>query len=275
VICFARTSVFVFTTVFALIAAFATQPTLFAQDSVPHTIRTTKFTISDVDESKVFYEELIGLTEVGRFEDIGRIVEPFMGFGDGGARIGLLRYDEQESLPKSTVPVSVLSIPELDPIIERFNAASYPIQEYSGEITGGIRLAIAHDPAGNGIELVEVPGEPSVIGARLVVDNLEESEAFFERVFNVQPGRRIRTATFDEVFIEFGDGPFLALYEVLNEKPLAKSWYPVVAIYSSDYDGVLERIKKTGLGVRERGDRVLFANDPSGNVVEVVRQADR
>ena len=274
-ICFARTSVFEFTAVFALIAAFATQPTLFAQDSVPHTIRTTKFTISDVDESKVFYEELIGLTEVGRFEDIGRIVEPFMGFGDGGARIGLLRYDEQESLPKSTVPVSVLSIPDLDPIIERFNAASYPIQEYSGEITGGIRLAIAHDPAGNGIELVEVPGEPSVIGARLVVDNLEESEAFFERVFNVQPGRRIRTATFDEVFIEFGDGPFLALYEVLNEKPLAKSWYPVVAIYSSDYDGVLERIKKLELGVRERGDRVLFANDPSGNVVEVVRQSDR
>ena len=273
--CIARTSVAILTTWFTVLASFAAQSTLFAQDSIPHTIRTTKFTISDVDESKVFYEELIGLTEVGRFEDVGRIVEPFMGFGDGGARIGLLRYDEQESLPKSTVPVSVLSIPDLDPVIARFKAAAYPIQEYSGEITGGIRLAIAHAPAGNGIELVEVPGEPSVIGARLVVDNLEESEAFFERVFNVQPGRRIRTATFDEVFIDFADGPFLALYEVLNEEPLAKSWYPVVAIYSSDYDGVLERIKKGGLGVRERGDRVLFANDPSGNVVEVVRQSAR
>ena len=60
-----------------------------------------------------------------------------------------------------------------------------------------------------------------------------------------------------------------------TNSPLAKSWYPVVAIYSSDYDGVLERIKKLGLGVRARGDRVLFANDPSGNVVEVVRQSDR
>ena len=110
---------------------------------------------------------------------------------------------------------------------------------------------------------------------RLSVRPYLESETFFEQVFNVKPGRRIRTATFDEVFIEFGDGPFLALYEVLNEEPLAKSWYPVVAIYSSDYDGVLERIKKLGLGVRERGDRVLFANDPSGNVVEVVRQSDR
>ena len=146
-------------------------------------------------------------------------------------------------------------------------------REYSGDVTGGIRLAIAHDPAGNGIELVEVPGAPRVIGARLVVDNLEESEEFFERVFNVQPGRRIRTATFDEVFLEFGDCQLIDLYEVLIEEPLAKSWYPVVAIYSSDYDAVLERLKKGGLGVRERGDRVLFANDPSGNVVEVVRQA--
>tara|TARA_B100000029_G_scaffold478820_1_gene525277 strand:+ start:120 stop:929 length:810 start_codon:yes stop_codon:yes gene_type:complete len=266
-------SVFCSTAFFSVITAFAMLPVAFAQESTPHTVRTTKFTISDVDESKVFYEDLIGLTEVGRFEDVGRIVEPFMGFGDNGARIGLLRYDEQESLPKSTVPVSVLSLPDLDPVIERFKAASYPIQEYSGEVTGGIRLAIAHDPAGNGIELVEVPGEPSVIGARLVVDNLEASEAFFKQVFNVLPGRRIRTDMFDESFLEFGDGPFVALYEVLNQEPLAKSWYPVVAIYSSDYDGVLQRIKKLGLGVRERGDRVLFAKDPSGNVVEVVRQS--
>ena len=263
------------TACFSIVVSLVTQSIVFAQETTPHTVRTTKFTISDVDESLVFYEDLIGLTEVGRFEDLGRIVEPFMGFGDGGARIGLLRYDEQESLPKSTVPVSVLSLPNLDPVLQRFKDASYPIQEYSGDVTGGIRIAITHDPAGNGIELVEVPGAASVIGARLVVDNLEESETFFEQVFNVKPGRRIRTATFDEVFIEFGDGPFLALYEVLNEEPLAKSWYPVVAIYSSDYDGVLERIKKLGLGVRERGDRVLFANDPSGNVVEVVRQSDR
>ena len=269
-----QTPVFLLTVCISAIGALSMHTILLAQETSPHAVRTTKFTISDVDESKVFYEELIGLSEVGRFEDVGRIVEPFMGFGDGGARIGLLRYDEQESLPKSTVPVSVLSLPDLDPVLQRFKAAAYPIQEYSGDVTGGIRIAIAHDPAGNGIELVEVPGVPRVIGARLVVDNLEESEDFFERVFNVLPGRRIRTAAFDEVFLEFGDGPFVALYEVMNEEPLAKSWYPVVAIYSSDYDGVLERLKKGGLGVRERGDRVLFANDPSGNVVEVVRQSN-
>ena len=257
---------------FSATVLFSTQTALVAQTASPHTVRTTKFTIADVDESKPFYEDLIGLTEVGRFEDIGRIVEPFMGFSDGGARIGLLRYDEQETLPKSPHPVSVLLVPDLDPVIQRFNDAQYPIKEYSGEITGGIRIAIAHDPAGNGIELVESPGPPRVAGARLIVDNLQEAEDFFVRVFKVKAGQRIKTDAFDEVLMEFGDGPFVALYEPLNEAPLAKSWYPVVAIYSTDYDAVLERLKATGLGVRERGGRVLFANDPSGNVVEVVRQ---
>jgi len=267
-----RIPVIALTTYVIAISSFSTQPKLLAQEAAPHAVRTSKFTIFDVDESKHFYEELIGLTEVGRFEDIGRIVEPFMGFGDGGARIGLLKYDERETLPKSSTPVSVLALPDLEPVIQRFTAAEYPIQEYSGEITGGIRIAIAHDPAGNGIELVETPGPPHVAGARLVVDNLAETEEFFVRVFNVKSGQRIKTETFDEVFMEFGDGLFVALYEPLNEDPLAKSWYPVVAIYSSDYDSVLERIKTGGLGVRERGDRVLFAKDPSGNVIEVVRQ---
>ena len=61
----------------------------------------------------------------------------------------------------------------------------------------------------------------------------------------------------------------------MDEPALPKSNYPVVAIYSTDYDGVLERIKTLGGYVRERGDGLLFARDPSGNVVEVVRQRAR
>lgn len=48
---------------------------------------------------------------------------------------------------------------------------------------------------------------------------------------------------------------------------------PVVAIYSTEYDVVLERVKAGGLCVRERSAGMFLADDPSGNVVEVVRQA--
>ena len=80
------------------------------------------------------------------------------------------------------------------------------------------------------------------------------------------------TESFDEVFFDFGDGKFVALYEPKGEAPLPKSENPVVAIYSSAFDVVLERVKAGGLGLKEYGSGMFLANDPSGNVVEVVRR---
>ena len=116
---------------------------------------------------------------------------------------------------------------------------------------------------------------PAVMGARLIVEDRAAAEEWFLEVFDVEPDNRIVTDNFDEVFLKMGGGLFFALYEPKDEPPLPKSNYPVVAIYSTDYDGVLERIKALGLYVRERGDGLLFARDPSGNVVEVVRQTAR
>ena len=82
-----------------------------AQQSDPHTVRTTKFTIKDVEESTLFYEDLIGMTEIDRFEADSGLVEPFMAFSDDGKRIGLLRFDEYEDIQKSKHPVSVVVVP--------------------------------------------------------------------------------------------------------------------------------------------------------------------
>ncbi len=106
----------------------------------------------------------------------------------------------------------------------------------------------------------------------MIVDDLPTAEEFFVRIFGAEPGQRIETDTFDEVFMDVGEGMFVALFEPKGAGPQPKSDHPVVAIYSTEYDAVLERVKAGGLRVRERGDRVLFADDPSGNVVEVVRQ---
>lgn len=241
--------------------------------TVPHQVRTTKFTITDVDTSKAFYEGLVGLTEVNRYE-AGGLVEPFMGFSAAGGRIGLLHFAEQETIEKSALPVSVLTVPDLDPVIARFTAAHHPVQEYSGDATGGVRIAIARDPSGNAIEIVEQDGPPRVAGARLIVADRAASEAFFVRVFGVKPGQRIQTDTFDEVFFDFDGGMFVALYEPKDKDQAAfpRSEQPVVAIYSSDFDAVRERVRAGGLRVREFGAGMFLANDPSGNVVEVVRR---
>ncbi len=247
-----------------------------AQSSTPspHTVTTTKFTIDDVEASVAFYEDLVGLPELRRLVDEGRLVEPFMGWTENG-RMGLLSYTAKESVEKSPYPVSVVFLPDLDAVASRFEAAAQPFQRFSGEATGGVELAIVTDPSGNAIELVERAGPPAVGGARLIVENRAQAEEFFVRIFGAEPGDRIETDTFDEVFMDVGEGMFVALFEPKGVGPLPKSDYPVVAIYSTEFDAVLERVKAGGLRVRERSERMFFADDPSGNVVEVVRQTPR
>lgn len=237
-------------------------------DTPAHTVATTKFTVEDAELSKAFYEDFLGMREVRRFVDEGRIVEPFMGWTED-ARIGLLDYTEKETLQKSGVPVSAITLPDLDSVAKRFEKAGKQFPIY--DLGGGLRLSIVKDPSGNAIEIVEGETE-AVIGARLVVEDRVAAEEWFLKVFDVEPGYRIVNDNFDEVFLEMGGGMFLALYEPKDKAPLPKSNYPVVAIYTTDYDAVLERMKAEGFYVRERGDRIIFARDPSGNVVEVVRQ---
>ena len=251
-----------------------------AQQSDPHTVRTTKFTIKDVEESTLFYEDLIGMTEIDRFEADSGLVEPFMAFSDDGKRIGLLRFDEYENIQKSKHPVSVVVVPSLDNIIRRFNEANYPITTYTGAVSagfgasegGGVNTAIVHDPSGNGVELIETGGRASVAGARLIVSDRKEAEDFFVRIFDVTPGERIQTGDYDEVVLDFGEGMFVVLFEPKDEPPLPKREHPTVAIYSTEADEVLERMKAEGLEIQEFGGFIFLAKDPSGNVIEIVRQ---
>ena len=242
-------------------------------------VRTTKFTINDVDRNTAFYEEMLGMTEMNRFAPSGgeSFVEPFMGFGDADRRVGLLWFREQETIAKSPYPVTVLSVADFDGLVTRFEKAQYALTLLPTSDTGGIRIAIARDPSGNAIELIEGDGTSAVAGSRLIVDDRQKEEEFFVRVFGetgVSPGQRFQTEAFDEVLMDFGGEMFVALFEPKGIAPLPKSEQPVVAIYTREFDTVLQRVKDEGLGLREFGEGMFLATAPSGNVVEVVRQRD-
>lgn len=245
----------------------------------PHVVRTTKFTINDVDKNTAFYEEMLGMVEMNRYAPGGgeSFVEPFMGFGDADRRIGLLWFKEQETVEKSPYPVTVLTVADFDGLVARFEKAQYPLTLLPTSDTGGIRIAIASDPSGNAIELIDGNGASAVAGSRLIVDDRQKEEEFFLRIFGetgVAPGQRFQTETFDEVLMDFGGEMFVALFEPKGVAPLPKSEQPVVAIYSNEFDAVLERVKAEGVGLREFGTGMFLATAPSGNVVEVVRQRD-
>jgi catechol 2,3-dioxygenase-like lactoylglutathione lyase family enzyme len=237
----------------------------------PHAVETTKFTVEDAEISKAFYEDMLGMRELRRFVAEGNLVEPFMGWSED-SRIGLLDFVKKETVKKSPHPVTVVTLPNLDEVAARFESAGLPFNLYEGAATGGVRLAIVSDPSGNVIELVEVEGPPAVAGARLIVDDRAAAEEWFLQIFGMEPGRRIVNDNFDEVFFDVGEGMFLALYEPMGEGPQPKSENPVVAIYTTEFDLIRDRVKAGGLPVIEYGTHMLLANDPSGNVVEVVRR---
>jgi len=165
----------------------------------------------------------------------------------------------------------------LDALVKRLQDAKHPVRMLDAAQTGTLRIAIARDPSGNAIELVARAGNWAVGGSKLIVSDRQKAEAFYAKVFNATPGQRFKTPVYDEVLMKFGDGPFLALFQPLAEAALAKSKYPVVAIYSSEFEAVVQRLADMGVGYRDvptsrPGQRIIVATDPAGNAVEIIRR---
>jgi catechol 2,3-dioxygenase-like lactoylglutathione lyase family enzyme len=240
----------------------------------PHTIGAAKLIISDVKQNQEFYEKMFGLKEVSHYSAEGVYDEPIMGFGEG-ARLALFSPKAEAPLKKSQYPVALIYTPDFDGLTKRIEDAKQPIMHLPASQSGTFRIAITRDPSGNAIEILARPGKNEVGGSKLIVDDRQKAEDFYVRIFGVKPGQRFKTAAYDEVLMNFGEGPFLALFQPKNEAPLPKSRFPVVAIYTSEFDAVVKRIIAEGLGYREVKTsrpslRIIVAKDPAGNAIEII-----
>jgi catechol 2,3-dioxygenase-like lactoylglutathione lyase family enzyme len=239
-------------------------------------IGAVKLIIGDVKENQFYFEQAFGMKEIDHYRDAA-YDEPIMGFDDG-AHLALFSPKQEAPLKKSAFPVALIYAPELDALVKRMQEAKLPVHMLDAAQTGALRIAIAKDPSGNAIELVARAGKWAVGGSKLIVSDRQKAEEFYSKVFNATPGQRFKTTTYDEVLMSFGDGPFLALFQPLAEPALAKSKYPVVAIYSSEFEAVVRRLADLGLGYRDvptsrPGMRIIVATDPAGNAIEIIRRA--
>ena len=243
----------------------------------PHRIGSAKLIIGDVKANQTFYESMFGMNEVAHFSAKGVYDEPIMGF-DAGARLALFSPLVEPPLKKSQFPVALIYVPSLNPVAKKVEDAKHPLRRLPASASASMRIAIATDPSGNQIELLERANKPMEVGgSKLIVDNRQKAEDFYATVFGVKPMARYQTAAYDEVLMSFGSGAWLALFEPKAEAPLPKSQYPVVAIYTKEFDSVLSRIQALGLGYREVKTtalkaRIIIAKDPAGNGVEVISE---
>jgi predicted enzyme related to lactoylglutathione lyase len=243
-----------------------------------HIIGAAKLIVGDVKQTQAYYEQMFGMKEVSHYSAKDVYEEPIMGFSEG-ARLALFSPLAEAPIKKSQFPVALVYTPDFEGLVTRIEAAKFPVTRLPVAQSGTFKIAIARDPSGNAIEIFSRPtGILEVGGSKLIVDDRQKAEDFYAKVFGATPGQRYNTATYDEVLMQFGAGPFLALFQPKAEAPLTKSQFPVVAIYTSDFDGVLKRVTELGLGYRDVKSstpetRIIVAKDPAGNWVEIIRRA--
>lgn len=258
----------------ACVAQGAAQVAAAPANAPPHSIGAAKLIIGDVAKTQAFYEQMFGMKEVRRYSDPTLYEEPIMGF-ESGARLALFSPKAEAALKKSLYPVALIYTSEFDALTKRIEDAKQPLQRLPAAQSGPFRIAITRDPSGNAIEILAREGKSEVGGSKLIVDDRQKAEDFYALIFDVKPTQRYKSPAYDEVLMGFGEGAFLALFQPLNEAPLPKSKFPVVAIYTSEFDAVLKRVTDRGLGYRTvktstPGQRIIIAQDPAGNAVEVI-----
>ncbi len=242
-----------------------------------HIIGAAKLIIGDVKQNRDYYEKMFGMKEIAHYSSEGVYDEPIMGFSQG-ARLALFSPKAEAPIKKSQFPVALIYTSDFDALVKRIEDAKYPIQRLPTAQSGTFKIAIARDPSGNAIEILSRPGLiPEVGGSKLIVDDRQKAEDFYAKVFGAKTGQRYVTATYDEVLMQFGAGPFLALFQPKAEAPLPKSRFPVVAIYTSEFDAVLKRVVELGFGYRDvktssPDSRIIVAQDPAGNAIEIIRR---
>ncbi len=123
------------------------------------------------------------------------------------------------------------------------------------------------------------PAAVATIGAaKLIVDDLAKTQKFYEDLFGMKEVRRYDydLDLFEETIMGFGEGARLALFAPNDkvEKPLKKSQYPVVLIYTPEFGKVMEKLKTQEIAHRvissgEGRPNIVIARDPSNNAVEI------
>jgi predicted enzyme related to lactoylglutathione lyase len=217
---------------------------------------------------------MFGMKELNRCISPNVYDESIMGFADG-PHLAIFAPLAEAPIKKSKYPVALIFTPDLDGVIARMEAAKYSVMRLPEGTLGAFKIAVAYDPSGNAIEMFSRSGKWEVGGSKLIVDDLQKAEAFFTKIFNATPGKRFATPAYDEVIMTLGAGPFLALFHPLDEAPLPKSQFPVIAIYTMEFDAVLNRVKEMGLGYRDLktsavAARVIIAKDAAGNAIEII-----
>lgn len=126
-------------------------------------------------------------------------------------------------------------------------------------------------------ETAAVTTPHTLAAAKVIVNDMKQNQAFYQQTFGLKElPREGAKGKYDEVILGFDTGARLALVSSPKEQALAKSRYPVLLIYTPDFETIVKRLEDAKQPVRRLPQaqsgpyRIAIARDPSGNAVEIL-----
>ncbi|HKD64876.1 MAG TPA: VOC family protein [Candidatus Acidoferrales bacterium] len=111
------------------------------------------FSVSDFDQSKRFYSDVLGLKKA--FE-----VEGWAEFNSGGKDEAAIGISNGTHTAKEHGATIVLRVDDIERERKRLEAAGVKFEGKTEEIPGMVKLAIFRDPSGNRLQLCQVLMQP-------------------------------------------------------------------------------------------------------------------
>ena len=124
------------------------------------------------------------------------------------------------------------------------------------------------------------PDKPHMLSCpKLLVNDLPKTQKFYETILGMKVLLNFSMDVFSESIMSFdGQRTDVILFAPVHavEAPLEKSALPMMALYTPEFDALVERLKKVKANYKilERDEKSsLIVEDPSGNWLEIIARS--
>ena len=236
-----------------------------------HIVGAPKLIVADLKEAEDYFIEFFAMKVFRRVDVLKDIFTETLLVDAAKKHLALFspKPNIEEPLKKTVWPVLQIDTPDLKSVTKKLEAAGRRVHYFTVESN---EVAVTKDPSGNVVEIINRGKITALGGAKLIVENRQASENFYKKLFAIETSEYFKDETFDEAIFNFSESLYLALIEPTKKEGIVRSKFPVVAIYSEDYDGIMGRLKEGGFEANEfYPGNVMIAKDPDGNFLEIIR----
>ena len=233
----------------------------------------------DAEPVYAFYGKILGLKQLTTYNLGGNTNVARFEFGASQLKFSAVvanRKYQQGALPDATgLRLLTFFYPSRDPVVKRFRDGGLEVPEFRPLPGSGRSSALVKDPAGQWVELVIAPDEPSAtydqIEIGLVVSNLDISRKFYRDFIGLEELQPVEDPIFDTTKYPYRHGSVIVSLRCFGKPVLADTGSGGIQYVASDVQAVQDLAQARNVKIDQPvntlsgfGLRFVWLDDPDG-----------